>query len=100
MIALGGSRSIQLSYRGLWLCCGHSCDLLNAASCGWNIHGTEAAMPIAKPKSSYRQRLWPQMVSAKGAVDNDFVQSALEKRELLVIELGNEQLRDPSGMDG
>ena len=31
--------------------------------------------------------LW---VSAKRAVDNDFVQSALEERELVIIELGNE----------
>jgi hypothetical protein len=34
--------------------------------------------------------LW---VSAKGAVDNDLVQSALEEGELLIIELGDEQLR-------
>ncbi len=33
--------------------------------------------------------LW---VSAKGAVDNDLVQSALEEGELLIIELGDEQL--------
>jgi len=32
--------------------------------------------------------LW---VSAKGAVDNDLVQSALEEGELLIIELGDEQ---------
>src|SRR3954466_15855634 len=38
--------------------------------------------------------------SAKGAVDNDLVQSALEKLELPIIELANEQLRDPAGMDG
>ena len=33
--------------------------------------------------------LW---VSAKGAVDSDLVQSALEEGELLIIELGDEQL--------
>ncbi len=33
----------------------------------------------------------------KGAVDNDVVQSALEQSELLIIELGDEQLRDPPG---
>ena len=38
--------------------------------------------------------------SAKGAVDDDLVQSALEERELLIIKLRNEQLRDPTGMDG
>src|SRR4051812_43110535 len=38
--------------------------------------------------------------SAKGAVDNDFAQSALEELELPIVELGNEQLRDPAGMDG
>jgi hypothetical protein len=41
--------------------------------------------------------LW---VSAKGAVDDDLVQSALEEGELLIIELGDEQLRDPAGVDG
>jgi hypothetical protein len=40
--------------------------------------------------------LW---VSAKGAVDNDLVQRALEDGELLIIELGDEQLRDPAGVD-
>ena len=39
-------------------------------------------------------------VSAEGAVDNDLVQSALEEGELLIIELGDEQLRDPAGVDG
>src|SRR3954470_18590172 len=38
--------------------------------------------------------------SAKRAVDDDFVQSALEELELPIVELGNEQLRDPAGMDG
>jgi hypothetical protein len=33
--------------------------------------------------------LW---VSAKGAVDNDLVQGALEEGELLIVELGDEQL--------
>jgi hypothetical protein len=42
----------------------------------------------------------PLRGSAKGAVDNYLVQSALEERELLIIELGHEQLRDPAGMDG
>ena len=35
------------------------------------------------------QALW---VSAKGAVDNDLVQGALERGELLIVELGDEQL--------
>ena len=39
-------------------------------------------------------------VSAEGAVDDDLVQGALEEGELLIIELGDEQLRDPAGMDG
>src|SRR4051794_34112195 len=39
-------------------------------------------------------------VSAKRAVDDDFVQRALEMRELPIVELSNEQLRDPAGMDG
>ena len=34
------------------------------------------------------QGLW---VSAKGAVDDDLVQGALEQGELLIIELGDEQ---------
>jgi hypothetical protein len=40
------------------------------------------------------------VVSAKRAVDNDLVQSALEEGELLIIELGDEQLGDPAGVDG
>ena len=47
--------------------------------------------------ASRSSRAW---VSAKGAVDNDLVQSALEEGELLIIELGDEQLRDPAGVDG
>ena len=39
-------------------------------------------------------------VSAEGAVDNDLVQGALEEGQLLIIELGDEQLRDPAGVDG
>ena len=35
------------------------------------------------------QGLW---VSAKGAVDNDLVQGALKQGELLIVELGDEQL--------
>jgi len=42
----------------------------------------------------------PPWVSAKGAVDNDLVHSALEEGELLIIELGDDQLRDPAGVDG
>jgi hypothetical protein len=41
--------------------------------------------------------LW---ISAKGAVDNDLVQSALEEGELLIIEPGDEQLGDPARVDG
>jgi hypothetical protein len=41
--------------------------------------------------------LW---VSAKGAVDDDLVKSAFEEGELLIIELGDEQLGDPAGVDG
>src|SRR6266705_4728315 len=37
--------------------------------------------------------------SAKRAVDYDPAQSALEEGELLIIELGDEQLRDPAGVD-
>jgi hypothetical protein len=43
------------------------------------------------------QALW---VSAKGAVDDELVQSAFEEGELLIIELGDEQLGDPAGVDG
>ncbi len=39
-------------------------------------------------------------VSAEGAVDDDLVQGALEEGELLIIELGEEQLGDPAGVDG
>jgi hypothetical protein len=38
-------------------------------------------------------------VSAKGAVDDDLVQGAIEEVELLIIELGDEQLRDPARVD-
>ena len=43
--------------------------------------------------------LW-HVVSAEGAIDDDLVQSALEEGELLIIELGDEQLRDPADVDG
>jgi predicted dehydrogenase len=48
----------------------------------WSVH------PARKPR-----------LSAKGAVDADLVQSALESGELLVIEFCDEQLRDAAHMD-
>src|SRR5438552_5823140 len=38
-------------------------------------------------------------LSAERAVDADLIQSTLESGELLVVELGNEQLRDPAHMN-
>src|SRR2546423_1392341 len=87
-------------------------DRPRRASCsrsrpGWT-HDAHVLVParLRPPRALWRSR--PSVASdggrrwgsAKGAVDNDFVESALEKRELLVIEPGNEQLRDPAGMDG
>src|SRR5437879_5298033 len=47
-----------------------------------------------------RGRVHALRISAKGAVDDDLVQSVLEEGELLIIELADEQLRDPADMDG
>jgi hypothetical protein len=52
------------------------------------------------PSREHQPRVDALWVSAKGAVGNDLVQSALEEGELLIIELGDEQLRDPADMDG
>jgi hypothetical protein len=41
-----------------------------------------------------------QPPSAKRAVDGDLVQSVLENGELLIVELRDEQFRDPAQMDG
>src|SRR6266571_1424907 len=43
------------------------------------------------------QRPW---LSAERAVDGDFVESVLENGELLIVELREEQLRDPAQVDG
>src|SRR5438105_8663890 len=47
------------------------------------------------PTASERPRL-----SAKRAVDGDLVQSVLEHGELLLVELRDEQFRDPAQVDG
>src|SRR5438093_1677556 len=52
---------------------------------------------MSTPGACDPRRSW---VSAEGAVHDDLVQSALEEGELLIIELGDEQLRDPADMDG
>ncbi len=39
------------------------------------------------------------LLSAKGAVDADFVQGPLENGEFLIIEVSDEQLRDPAQVD-
>ena len=43
------------------------------------------------------QRPW---LSAERAVDGDFVESGLENGELLIVELREEQFRDPAQVDG
>src|SRR5881397_50623 len=74
-----------------------------ACSPGWNV------IPRCRLSNSARSSGWSSTsrpgihalwISAKGAVDNDLVQSALEEGELLIIEPGDEQLRDPADMDG
>ena len=53
--------------------------------------GDKATKPIGDHifVSAVHYALW---VSAKGAVDDDLVQRALKEGELLIIELGDEQL--------
>jgi hypothetical protein len=53
------------------------------------VTGLDTTCRRAVSSSRGLHALW---VSAKGAVDNDLVQSALEQGELLIVELGDEQL--------
>jgi hypothetical protein len=66
---------------------GHLTDLKHLRS------GSRPLVPSCEHQDTLR-------LSAKGAVDNDLAESALEESELLIVELGNEQLRDPASMDG
>src|SRR5207302_8494552 len=50
---------------------------------------------IRSPRAA--QRAW---LSAERAVDGDLVESGLEEGELLIVELREEQFRDPAQVDG
>ena len=60
-----------------------------AVSRGWWRGGCREDVQVSREFQPGVQGLWD---SAKGAVDDDLVQGAFEQGELLIIELGDEQL--------
>jgi hypothetical protein len=55
----------------------------------WWRGGRRADVQVSREFQPGVQGLW---VSAKGAVDDDLVERALKEGELLIVELGDEQL--------
>src|SRR2546428_11411258 len=70
-----------------------STDVADSDDCG--CHGDSSLLLDSATNGPYP----PDIPLAKRAVDGDFVQSALEHGELLLVEVRDEQFRDPAQVD-